>query len=212
MFWLVLMPVALVLAFVAFCNVWVTASTQGRIYRMPEETPSNAVGVVLGTNKNFAPNRPNLHFTNRIEAAVRLYKAGKVDHLLVSGAHNSEFYNEAADMAKALQAQGVPESAITRDESGFRTLDSVVRAQRIFGQRRYTVISDDFHVARAVFLARRYDQDPIGFASEHVRTSISAKTQLREVFARCKAVLDVYVLHTQPRELGEPSPIQVAGS
>lgn len=203
-------PLGLVLGFVVFCNAWITLSTRSRIFDSAGEAPANTVGVVLGTNKNFAPNRPNLHFTRRVEAAAELYRQRKVDHLLVSGATNSAYYNEAADMAGALIELGVPPTAITRDESGFRTLDSVVRAQRVFGQDRYTIITDDFHVSRAVFLARRYRQDAIGFASAHVAAPLSAKSRFREIFARCKAVLDVYVFRTQPRELGDPVLIEVA--
>lgn len=213
MVWLiVLSPLILVVGFVVFCNVWVTASTYGSVFRDEANAPRNAVGVVLGTTKNVGPNRPNLHFTNRMEAAAKLYKSGKVAHLLVSGAKDSRYYNEAKDMTEALTALGVPAAAITKDESGFRTLDSIVRAQRIFGQDRYTIITDDFHVSRAVFIARRNHQDAIGFASEHIDARLTTKTRVREVLARCKAVLDLYILRTQPRELGEASPIQVAAA
>ena len=93
MVWMIaLSPVLLVVGFVVFCNAWVMVSTHGRIFHIEADAPENSVGVVLGTNKNFAPNRLNLHFTNRVEAAAKLYNAGKVAHLLVSGAHNSDYY------------------------------------------------------------------------------------------------------------------------
>lgn len=208
---IVLTPIFLAVGFVVFCNAWITIAAKDRIFHSATEAPANRVGVVLGTSKNLAPGRPNLHFKNRIQAAAELFKAGKVEHLLVSGSH-ADYYDEATDMTAALIALGVPEEAITKDKSGFRTLDSIIRAERIFGQDRYTIITDDFHVSRAVFLAMQNGQDVVGYASEHVAVKISAGSRLREVFARCKAVLDIFILDTQPRELGQPSPINVAGT
>jgi len=208
---LILGPPLLLLAFVIFCNIWVMFSAFNRVFSAVDDVPQNTVGMVLGTSKNIAPDQPNLHFKYRMEAAADLYKSGKVRHIIVSGARNSQYYNEPADMTKALVALGVPEDVITRDESGFRTLDSVVRASKVFGQNQYTVITDDFHISRAVFLARRHNLDVVGFSSQKVDPTVSATSRMREVLARVKAVLDVYVLNTQPREVGQPTPIQLVG-
>lgn len=107
-------------------------------------------------------------------------------------------------------ALDVPPAAMTLDYAGFRTLDSVVRAQKVFGQKRVTIITDDFHVARAVFLARHEGLDAVAFTSAKVSTLFSARTRIREVGARVKAALDVYVLHTRPHFFGEPVEIQIA--
>ena len=113
-------------------------------------------------------------------------------------------------MAEALMALDVPPSAMTLDYAGFRTLDSVVRARKVFGQAKVTLVTDDFHTARAVFLARHAGLDAVAFSSEKVSTRFSARTRVREVGARVKAALDVYVLRTGPRFLGEPVEIRVA--
>ncbi len=191
------------------CNAWVSLSVASFVYSDAGEIPPKQVGVVLGTSKNVAPNRPNLHFQTRMEAAAELYQAGKIQHVLVSGAENSRYYNEPRDMERELMRLGVPEGAITRDPSGFRTLDSVVRAARVFGQESYIVISDDFHVARAVFLARHFEHEVTGFSAKSVAMRYSLKSRLREVLARVKAVLDAYLLQTPPRELEAPRPIEV---
>tara|TARA_R110002096_G_scaffold318022_9_gene512427 strand:- start:287 stop:1069 length:783 start_codon:yes stop_codon:yes gene_type:complete len=209
---LLAIPFLLLAGFVIFCNLLVSLSTQDKVFRSPDEVPENAVGVVLGTSKNVGPNRPNAHFTTRVNAAAELFKMGKVQHLLVSGSNNSRYYNEPKDMQTALGKLGVPDTAITQDESGFRTLDSVVRANKIFGQEHYTIITDDFHVTRAVFLASHHKHHVVGFAAPGVDVHQSAKSRIREVFARVKAVLDVYVFDTQPREMGVPAPIKVAGT
>lgn len=203
-------PLLFVLSLVIGCDLVVSYHSAGRIFADPDRLPENSVGVVLGTSKMIRANQSNLHFETRMNAAADLYRQGKIRHILVSGSHNSPYYNEVRDMRKALIALGVPPDAITEDPSGFRTLDSVVRASRVFGQARYTIISDDFHVRRAVFLARRQHSDVVGYAAERIAMRYSIRSRMREVLARVKAVLDVYVFHTQPRDIDSFQPIEVA--
>ncbi|MEM7395438.1 MAG: ElyC/SanA/YdcF family protein [Verrucomicrobiota bacterium] len=206
---LLLWTPVLALVGLLFCNLWVVQSTESRVARLPGEVTANPVGVVLGTSKKFRSGGENLHFKHRMEAAASLYKSGKVKHLLVSGHNPSKNYNEPQDMVDSLVALGVPREAITCDYAGRRTLDSVVRAHRVFGQVNFTVISDDFHVSRALFLADRLGLKTVGLASKPVPYNQSAPTQVREVLARVKAVLDVCVLDTQPRFLGDPVKIEL---
>jgi len=112
-------------------------------------------------------------------------------------------------MKQAVMALGVPESAITLDYAGFRTLDSVVRAREVFGQQKLTIITDEFHAYRAVFLARQYGIDAVAYCSAEVPMSRSAEARIREYGARVKAVLDLFVLHTRPRFLGPKEEIIV---
>jgi SanA protein len=151
----------------------------------------------------------NPHFVHRIDAAVELYRAGKVKHLLVSGDNHKHGYDEPTDMKKALLERGVPESAITLDYAGFRTLDSVVRAKKVFGQDCLVIVSEPFHNARALFLCRHYGIDAVAFNAEPVSTRISRWAHLREYLARVKAVLDLYVFRSRPKFLGEKVPIGV---
>ncbi len=113
-------------------------------------------------------------------------------------------------MRAALQACGVPAEAITLDDAGFRTLDSVARAKEVFGQSRLTIITDRFHAYRALFLARHYGIDAVAYPSAEVEMRSSMKARIRKWFADTKACLDLYVLHTQPRFLGPPIPVKVA--
>jgi len=197
-------PLILVLLLIGICNGWVIWETRGYVHVSVDTLPTTAVGVVLGTSKNIAPNRPNLHFQTRMEATTRVFAAGRIQHIIVSGAQNSRYYDEPSDMINALVALGVPNAAITPDRSGFRTLDSVVRVAEVFGETRDTLITDDFHINRAVFLARHHGHDAIGFSAGRVDPSVSFKSRFREIFARVKAVLDVYLFGTQPRDLSEP--------
>ena len=188
----------------ALCNGWVVWETRNYVHSTIDQLPATALGVVLGTSKNIAPHRPNLHFQTRMEATARLFAAGRIQHIIVSGAQNSRYYDEPSDMIDALVTLGIPKSAITPDRSGFRTLDSVVRVAEVFGETRYTLITDDFHINRAVFLARHHGHDAIGFSAGRVDPSFSFRSRFREIFARVKAVLDVYLFGTQPREVSEP--------
>src|SRR5262245_61874620 len=141
-------------ALVAGINIWVVRSGDARVFCQISTLPVNDVGLVLGTAPTVKSGRANLHFRNRIAAAADLWRAGKVKHLLLSGDNHISTYDEPTAMKQALIALGVPERVMTLDYAGFRTLDSVVRAREIFGQTRLTLITDDFHAHRAVFLAR----------------------------------------------------------
>ena len=193
------------------CAVAIHRGGESQVYHDPALLPVNDVGLVLGTSKESGgPGRPNPHFYNRIEAAAALYRAGRVKHLLVSGDNGTRGYDEPADMRAALQARGVPAEAVTLDDAGFRTLDSVVRAKEVFGQSRLTIITDRFHAYRALFLARHHGIDAVAFPSAEVEVRWSMKARVREWFADTKACLDLYVLQTQPRFLGPPIPVNVA--
>ncbi|MCB1230845.1 MAG: YdcF family protein [Verrucomicrobiae bacterium] len=190
------------------CNLWVVISTRERVYASVGNIPATPVGIVLGTSKHIAPDQPNPHFDNRLAAAAKLYLEGKVRHLLVSG-HREEYYDEPRDMTKRLVDLGVPPTAITPDVAGHRTLDSIVRAREIYGLDRVTVISDDFHVPRALFIADRKGLDAIALRGKSVSFRDSVRARMREYLARVKAVIDLYLLDTQPANLGEPQEILV---
>jgi SanA protein len=165
--------------------------------------PTNKVGLLLGTSKRLRDGSVNLYFKYRIEAAVNLYNAGKIKYIIVSGDNSQMYYNEPIDMKKALLQRGVPPEVIYLDYAGFRTLDSVIRGKKIFGQNKMTIISQEFHNKRAIFIANRYGIEAIGFNAQDVSMSLGFKTQMREKFARLMTILDLYLLNTQPKFLGE---------
>ena len=195
----------------AAANWWICSAASGRIITEADRLPINDVGLVLGTSK-FTGNSgsPNPFFEGRLNAAVQLYRAGKVRHLLVSGDNGRKSYDEPSWMRDGLIARGVPAKSITLDYAGFRTLDSVVRAEAVFGLKRFTIITDDFHEPRSVFLARARGLDVVGFPSDPVPWIWSKKARTRELLSRVCACLDVYVLHTNPRYFGPRVVIQVA--
>jgi SanA protein len=200
---LLLMTLLLPVLLVCAMNLWIVKSTDSRVFKDSNALPENDVALVLGTASTLSGGVVNPHFAARMEAAAHLYRNGKVKHLLVSGDNHTRGYDEPTNMKEALVKLGVPESAITMDYAGFRTLDSVVRAKEVFGLGCLTIITDDFHVNRALFLCRHYGINAVAYSSEEVSFGFSANTRFREVGARVKAVMDIYLLNTQPRFLGE---------
>jgi SanA protein len=190
-------------------NVWIVRSGAARTFTDLASVPANDVGLVLGASPR-AGEYVNPHFQARIEAAARLYHAGKVKHLLLSGDNHIEGYDEPSSMKEMLVKLGVPEAAMTLDYAGFRTLDSVARAKAVFGQTRLTIITDDFHVARALFLCRAQGIEAVAFCSDTIPLKYSGMTRVRELLARVKAWLDVYVLRTGPKFYGPKVEIKIA--
>ena len=162
----------------------------------------NEVGLLLGTSK-YAYGRPNLYFVNRINAAVELYRAGKVESILVSGDNSRVSYNEPQDMKDALIAAGVNAEDIYLDYAGFSTLDSVVRASKVFNIKSLTVISQQFHCERAIYIARAHGINAIGYAAKDVSGPSATRVKLREYLARTKAVMDVAIIGTEPTYYGD---------
>ena len=189
----------------------VRSAARGRTYADAAIVPPRAVGVVLGCGPRLANGRQNLYFRYRIEAAVALFQAGKVEYLLVSGDNHRRGYDEPTEMKDSLVRAGVPADRIVCDYAGFRTLDSIVRAREVFGQTRVTVISQEFHNQRAIYLARHRGLDAIGFNARAVGGRSEWRTACREQLARVRTLLDVYVLRTKPRFLGPKVPIGPAG-
>lgn len=164
--------------------------------------PSNKVGLVLGTVKILKNGRINLYFKYRVQAAYDLYKSGKVEYLLISGDNGNRAYDEPTDFKNALIELGVPESRIVLDYAGFRTLDSVVRARDVFGQKKLTIISQEFHNERALYLASSHGIDAVAFNAKSLGGRNALRMRVREWLARTKACLDV-LFGKKPKFLGK---------
>ncbi len=183
-------------------NKTIITNAQGLTYNSISKIPKNKVGLLLGTSKYVANGNINLYYKYRINAAVELYESGKIDFVLVSGDNSTKSYDEPSTFKSDLIAKGIPEEKIYLDYAGFRTLDSVIRAKEIFSQDSITVISQKFHNERAIYLAKKHDIQAIGFNAKDVSRRSGFKTNLREYFARTKAVLDI-VTGKNPKFLGE---------
>lgn len=203
----ILTGIVLILAIMLCANYSVEHTARKFTYQDVTSIPQNKAGLLLGTSKLLRSGLPNQYFQNRIQATVELYKAGKIKVIVISGDNSREGYNEPEDMKSELVQRGIPENKIYLDYAGFRTLDSVIRMEKVFGQKSFTVISQEFHNQRAIYIAHARNLQAIGFNAANVNAYSGFKTQLREKFARVKLFIDLWT-GKSPKFLGEPIVIQ----
>jgi SanA protein len=193
-------PICLGCLFWAICsNCLIIFSTRTYLYDSIEAIPKKEFGLVLGAGKKGRYGI-NLYFKFRMEAAAQLYFEGKVKKLIVSGDNHIKTYDETTDMAEYLISLGVPDEDIIRDYAGFRTLDSVIRAKKVFNCKSLIIVSQKFHNQRAVFIARHYNLDAIGYNAQDV-PSKNNFTHWREFAAKFGTIIDLYLLNRQPKFL-----------
>jgi len=199
----------IVLVIVVASNLWVVRSTKSLVLTDYKLLPDSGVALVLGTSHRLVNGSPNPFFHNRMATAAELYKEGKIVHFIVSGDNRTKYYNEPIEMQKALIRLGVPAEAITLDYAGLRTLDSIVRCKEIFGQTNITIITQPFHSYRALFISRYYHVDAVALVANEPNQEDALRVYVREYLARTKAILDLYILGTSPRHLGDKEPIGI---
>jgi SanA protein len=165
-----------------------------RMFSDPSRLPDVDVALVLGTAPIGPEGGPNVYFVRRLDAAATLWKAGKVKYLIVSG---SDIEPDA--MRDGLIARGVPAAVIYRDPAGDRTWDSVLRARDVFGQKRLVIISQRFHLSRALFLASHAGIEAWGFEARDVDSPYSVFTELRRFPSALRAFFDVWTEAPPPQ-------------
>ncbi len=181
-------------------DLTVSLTTRDAITETLDQVEPIEVALILGTSRG-PRGKPNRFYQARIEAAAALYHSGRVRGILVSGDNATRYYNEPISMQRDLMALGVPGEHVTLDYAGFRTLDSMVRAKEVFGLDQVLVVSQRFHAARAIFLARRFGLDARGFAAADPPHTGFLRVRAREILARAAAVLDL-LTGQGPRFLG----------
>lgn len=187
--------------FILGTNIWVVQSTKDQIYNSID-APVNDVALVLGTSKRTSEGKPNRFFAERMETAAALHSNQKIKHILVSGDNRSRYYNEPRDMLQALGDLNIPEEDVSLDFAGLRTLDSVIRCKEVFGQDEVTIVTQEFHCYRSLFIANYFDMDAVAVSADD-GGPIGNMLALREVLARTIAVMDIYVFQREPKFLGE---------
>lgn len=145
--------------FVALCNFVVKRAAEGHIYDDVQAIPARKIGLLLGTMQYTKTGAANRYFSNRIEATAQLFFEKRISYILISGDNHRHGYNEPEDMRQSLIAKGIPDSVIYLDYAGFSTFESIVRAQKIFGQDSITIIFPKWHNERAVYIAQRHNID-----------------------------------------------------
>ena len=190
---------------IVLANRWVINSTDSYLYDNSALLPENEVGLVLGTSTYTSDGKANPQFYGRIDAAAELYKLGKVKRLIASGTNPDSRYNEPKRMREALIEAGVPGEAIVMDFAGDRTFDSVLRAKTVFGLQRVTLITQQYHAYRALFLARKLGLEADAYQAPVKGEGSGKRNPPREILARVLAVFDVLVLYAKPELMGVDS-------
>ena len=191
-----------------FWSNWVIEGESKFTYDQVSELPHHKVGLVLGCIKSPDGRYVNPFFQSRMEAACRVYQAGKIDVILVSGDNHVRSYDEATDMKNALIGMGIPSDKILCDYAGFTTLDSIVRAKEVFKQNALTIISQKFHNERAIYIAQHEGMSAVGYNAQAVELKWALKIYLREFCSRMKVIWDVKIIGRKPKFLGEPIEIK----
>lgn len=202
-FWFAMISLAMI-AFCAIIDQSVSFYVREKVFERLEDVPYRPYALVLGTSKYVAAGKTNAYYDNRLMAAKALLDQGKVSYLLLSGDNRTLQYNEPRAMYRDLRKMGVSEALMFRDFAGFRTLDSVVRANKVFQVTSFTIISQKFHCERALLIAKFHHIDAICFAAKQPQLDIPQR--VRETFARIKAVFDL-LFDIKPYFLGEPEPL-----
>ncbi len=185
---------------------WVKRAAEPWVYATFRAVPIKMVAIVPGAS--IGPDgEPSVVLGDRLETARRLYVRGKVGHILVSGDNQSRYYNETRAMKRWLVERGIPSEHIYADYAGFRTLDTMERAARVFKVHDAIICTQAFHLYRSVFLARQAKIDAVGLISDRRTYRRDRNDQAREYLARTLAFADTYVLSREPRFLGPPIPV-----
>lgn len=188
------------LLLLASLNLYVVASTTSHRHDLGD-APQRNWAIVLGASV-LRDGSPSRSLQERLVTTAELYKQGRVQRVLVTGDHDPpNGYSEVLPMTRFLTKLGVPRDRIEIDHFGFRTFDSMVRAERLFEVRDALVVTNPFHLARAVYLGRAAGIDCDGIRADHgvdYSTKTLLRHQLREAAARSWCLLDMHVLGTEP--------------
>lgn len=183
---------------------WVRWQARDRIFSA-EAVPERPVALVLGAQV-YPSGNPSPYLKARLDLALQLFNAGKVRAILVSGDNGTEHYDEPDAMRKYLIAKGVPAIKVVADYAGFDTYDSCVRAQKIFGVSALTVVTQEYHLYRAVAICQAIGLDVVGVGDTSVAHDDTWRNgELREYLANLKMVWDLVTSRTPtmgPHEIG----------
>lgn len=187
-------------------HLWVGYVAAPYLFQRLADVPPRTVAIVPGAMVH-TNGQPSAALEDRLLTALDLYRAGRVAKILISGDHGAPEYDEVNAMHRWMLEKGVPEADVFLDHAGLRTLDTMERAARVFEVRDAVVCTQEFHLARAVFLGRRAGIDAVGLVADRRAYWHEGSNRAREVGARVLAFVDSYVLHRGPRHLGAPIPI-----
>lgn len=187
-------------------RLFVVLSTSKKMYQV-DNAPKGQVAIVFGAGLQ-RDGSPSPVLRDRVETAADLFFAGKVEKILMSGDNRFLYYNEPGSMKNYALSLGVPEEAIVLDYAGRRTYDTCYRAKDIFGVKDALLVTQSFHLSRALFTCQNLGLDAVGVVADRREYMRSSKVswEVRELPAALVAMWDVWVAHPEP-VLGQKEPI-----
>ena len=196
--WAITILAVLCLALMLICNQIVVNNAEGKVFSDIDNIKYNKVGLLLGTTPQARIGRiTNYFFIYRIDAAEQIYRAGKIEKILISGDdHSLDGVNETECMRDSLVARGVPANAIILDGKGYRTINSVINANKVYGMKSFTIISQKFHNERAIYQAEHLGLDVENiqaYNAKDPKSRLAYLTTIREYFARVKLFIDLMI-------------------
>lgn len=194
------------LVFVVTINIYVGHFYSSSIFTNSLDVPPAQTAIVLGASVT-AKGKPSPFLTARLEQAIELYRTNKVSKLLFSGDHSSLYYDEVNAMKNYALKYNINPQDIFLDHSGLRTLDSIIRAKKIFGISDAIIVTQKFHLSRALWIAKHFSLPAYGFVADPSYRKIKYTNYLREFAARVMTFFDLYILHSSARYMGKEIPI-----
>ena len=183
----------------------VAAAEQGRIFA-PAAAPARDVALVFGAGV-FPDGALSAPLADRVQVAVELYNRGKVRKLLMSGDNSRRTYDESTAMKEYAVRLGVQPQDVVLDYAGFHTYDSCYRAQAVFDVHSAVLVTQRFHLARALFTCTSLGIDAVGVAADQQRYQRALWYRIREELARARAYVQVKITHPKPHFLGPKLPV-----
>lgn len=183
----------------------IRSSSKPFIYQDAHKIPQAYTGLVLGA-RVYPSGRPSLILKDRLDAAILLYEQKKITRILLSGDHGQKHYDEVNHMKNYLLNQNIPGKDIFLDHAGFDTYNSLFRAREVFEVKDLIIITQTFHLSRALYIARGLGLTAYGFAADKRLYAKAAAYEIRELAARLKAFLELN-FRAAPRFLGKRIPI-----
>lgn len=204
--------VLLAILLLAGANLWVVGTTRERIEHDLASCRPERVGIVFGTSRWTRSGNRNPHFEGRMVAASELLRRGHVDHLLLSGDNSTRYYNEPVTMWRDLRRRQVRDEDMTLDYAGFSTFDTLVRARDVFGVERALLVTQAWHLPRALFIAEALGLEAQGCVAPERPVTSLWQLRAREWLARAATLGDLYLWRREPHFLGPQEPLEIMPS
>ena len=207
----ILILIIILLVAILGINFYVQVSTKNKIIKDNEYSKIEEVDCIVVLGASVWGDTPSPMLEDRLLQAIELYKNNIAPKIIVSGDHGTEYYDEVNTMKNYLLENGIPEEDIFMDHAGFSTYDSIYRAQAIFGAKKIVVVTQEYHLYRALYIAKRLGIEAYGVRTNPRQYAGAVYREVREILARNKDFVKC-ILKPEPTYLGDTIPVSGSGN